>query len=394
MIVGALVAGLQAGGASVAYGGVLPTPAAALLVRLRRFDLGVVATASHNPAADNGLKVLGPDGEKAADALERDVEARLPAARRARGVVDGGPAPGEARPGAAEEYAAAVCREFRGLDLRGLPVVVDAGEGACGAIAPAILRRLGATVHAIRCGGDGARINDRCGALHPAPAGRAVRRRGARLGIALDGDGDRLVLLDERGTPRDGDDVLAALAPRWKARGRLPGSAVVGTVMCNGGLEAHLRRHGIDLVRTPVGDRHVAAALRERGLALGAEPSGHILVPRPGGLLAADGLVAALRVAEEMARTRGRLGDLLRGFARIPRAEAAVPVSRRPDLATDPAMAAASRAAEATAGPGGRVLARYSGTEPKLRILVESTSAPAARRACAALAAAAGRILG
>ena len=323
MVAGAMAAGLRAGGVAVEDAGVIPTPAVALLVRRRRFDLGVAVSASHNPAGDNGVKLLGPDGEKAPDSLERAVEAGLPAARRARGPVPGGPARGRPRPGAAEEYAEAVLGEFRGLSLRGLRVVVDGAEGAASATAPEVLRRLGAEVHAVRCSAEGARINEGCGALHPEAAGRAVRRRRARLGIALDGDGDRVALLDERGRPRDGDDFLAAMAPRLQALGRLPGNAVVGTVMCNGGLDAHLRRHGIGLVRVPVGDRFVAEAMRERGLVLGAEPSGHVLLPRPGGLLTADGLVTALHVAREMARTGLALSDLLRGFRRVPRAEAA-----------------------------------------------------------------------
>jgi phosphoglucosamine mutase len=393
-IAAALGAGLVKGGASPHFALVLPTPAAALLVKDGGYDLGLVVTASHNPARDNGIKVLGPDGEKAPDAFERAVETALPAARRARRGAGGAREPEPvALLGARAAYVEAILGEFRGLSLRGTEVVVDAADGAAGRVAPEILRRLGAAVHPLRCGGNGARINDRCGALHPEAAGRAVRRRRARLGIALDGDGDRLVLLDEKGTPRDGDDLLAALAPRLLARRRLPGRAVVGTVMCNGGLDAHLRRHGIELVRTPVGDRHVAAAMREGGLALGAEPSGHCLVPRPGGLLTADALVAALWVLRELVRTGRPLGALLAGFRRSPRAEAAVPVARRPALEGHPALAAAVRAAEGIAGPEGRVLARYSGTEPKLRILVESPSAASARRACAALAAAARRIL-
>jgi phosphoglucosamine mutase len=221
-----------------------------------------------------------------------------------------------------------------------------------------------------------------------------VRRRRAHLGIALDGDGDRLALLDERGLPRDGDDFLAALAPRLRARGRLPGDAVVGTVMSNGGLDPHLLRHGITLLRVPVGDRHVAAAMRGNGLALGAEPSGHCLLPRPGGLRTADGLVTAIWVLREMRRARLPLSGLLAGFARIPRAEAAVRVARRTPVERVPALRAAILAAEEAVGPRGRVLVRHSGTEPKVRILVEAPSRAAAERACAALAAAAKRSLG
>lgn len=392
MVAGALAAGLQAGGAAVEDGGILPTPAVALLVRRLRFDLGLAVSASHNPAPDNGLKLLASDGEKADDAFERSVEEGLAAARRPR-PSPAGPAPGRLRPGAAGEYAEAILAEFRGLSLRRLRVVVDAGDGASGAVAPLVLRRLGAEVHEVRCRGDGARINDRCGALHPEAAGRAVRRRRAHLGVALDGDGDRLLLLDGEGRPRDGDDFLAAVAPRLRARGRLPGGAVVGTVMANGGLEAHLAARGVALHRVPVGDRFVAAALRERGLALGAEPSGHILVPR-GGLLTSDALVSALWVMREMERSGLPLSALLEGFERVPRSEAAVRVSRKPPLERVPAMREALRAAAAAAGPRGRLLVRYSGTEPKLRILVESPSRAAAEGACAAIAAAAAGALG
>ena len=392
MVAGALAAGLQAGGVAVEDGGILPTPAVALLVRRLRFDLGAAVSASHNAAPDNGVKLLGPDGEKADEVLERAVEEALPAARRPRA---GGPppAPGRLRPEAGLEYVDAVLAEFRGLSLRGMTVVVDAADGAAGATAPEVLRRLGAAVHPLRCGGDGGRINDGCGALHPGSAGRAVRRRRAHLGIALDGDADRLVLLDERGLPRDGDDFLAAVAPRLRARGRLPGSAVVGTVMSNGGLDAHLSARGISLLRVPVGDRHVAAAIREGGLALGAEPSGHILLPR-GGLLTSDGLVSAILVMREMARGGVALSGLLAGFRRIPRAEAAVRVARKPPVERVPSLRAAMAAAAEAAGPRGRLLVRYSGTEPKLRILVESPSREAAERGCAAIAAAAREALG
>ena len=392
MVAGALAAGLQAGGVAVEDGGILPTPAVALLVRRLRFDLGAAVSASHNAAPDNGVKLLGPDGEKADEVLERAVEEALPAARRPRA---GGPppAPPPPPPPAAPEYLDAVHAELRGHYQRGMTVVVDAADGAAGATAPEVLRRLGAAVHPLRCGGDGGRINDGCGALHPGSAGRAVRRRRAHLGIALDGDADRLVLLDERGLPRDGDDFLAAVAPRLRARGRLPGSAVVGTVMSNGGLDAHLSARGISLLRVPVGDRHVAAAIREGGLALGAEPSGHILLPR-GGLLTSDGLVSAILVMREMARGGVALSGLLAGFRRIPRAEAAVRVARKPPVERVPSLRAAMAAAAEAAGPRGRLLVRYSGTEPKLRILVESPSREAAERGCAAIAAAAREALG
>jgi phosphoglucosamine mutase len=357
----------------------------ALLARVHGFDLAAAITASHNPASDDGVKLLGRDGGKVPDAFERAVEAALARGRRAGRAR---PAPFASRDGAAAEYVDLVRGEFRDLRLRGTRVVLDAADGAAGEVAPAVLRALGAEVIEVRCGGNGSRINEGCGALHPGGAGRAVVRARAHLGIALDGDGDRAILLDAAGRARDGDDVLAALAPALRARRRLPGRAVVGTVMSNGGLDAHLRRHGIALERVPVGDRFVAEAIRRRGLALGAEPSGHCLFPRDG-LLTSDGLVTGLRVLREMAAAGSSLARLLRGFERVPRAEAAVRVGRRPDLARFPPMRAALRAAEAAAGPGGRVLVRYSGTEPKVRILVESTSAPAARRACEALAEAA-----
>jgi len=393
MVTGALAAGLQAGGVAVEDGGVLPTPAVALLVRRRRFDLGAAVSASHNPAPDNGVKFLGSDGEKAGDALERAIEEGIPAARRPARAGAAAPAPGRIRADAAEEYGAAILGEFRGLSLRGVRVVVDGAEGAGGAVAPAVLLRLGAEVHPVRCGGNGARINDGCGALHPETAARAVRKHKAQVGIALDGDADRVTLLDEDGRRRDGDDLLAGLAPRLRARGRLPGAAVVGTVMANGGLDAHLQRHGIALVRTSVGDRAVAAAIREHGLALGAEPSGHLLLPR-GGLLTSDGLLTALLVLREMVRAGAPLSAVLPGFPRVPRAEAAVAVARKPPLDRVPAIRVALAAAESVAGPRGRVLLRYSGTEPRARILVESPSRAAAESACATLARAISQSLG
>jgi phosphoglucosamine mutase len=394
MVAGALTAGLQAGGASVDDGGLLPTPAVALLTAAGRYDLGVVVSASHNAAPDNGLKFLGADGAKVDDAMERAVEEAFAAPRNGAAHPEVPPAPGRLREDAAGAYIDAIVAEFRGLSLRRVPIVVDAAQGAASRTAPEILRRLGAEVIPLHADAAGERINDRCGALHPESCGRAVRRHGARLGLALDGDADRLTLLDEKGHARDGDDVLAALAPRLASRGLLPGDAVAGTVMCNGGLDPFLMERSVRLVRTHVGDRHVAAAMRREGLVLGAEPSGHVLLGDRGTVLTSDGVVTALRVLVEMRREKSPLSCLLDGFRRVPRAEAAVPVARRADPSEVPALRKAVAEAEAAAGPRGRVLVRPSGTEPRMRILVEAPTRAAAVRIRDALARAIAASLG
>ncbi|MCU0723621.1 MAG: phosphoglucosamine mutase, partial [Planctomycetes bacterium] len=293
----ALSAGLLAEGVDVIDAGVRPTPALPYLLLAWGCDFGAVLSASHNPMPDNGVKIFGPDGQKLSDEIEDRIEAE--AARSAPPRT--GKAIGRALPVPAgkDPYRAALLAEGRRAGgLEGLRLVADCAHGAAYQDAPAILRALGAEVFELGTAPDGDNINEDAGALRPEGMAAETVRRRAFAGLALDGDGDRLVLADEAGAVRDGDFVLAALARRLHARGELPGGAVAGTVMSNVGLEVSLRGIGARLHRAPVGDRYVAEAMREHGWALGGEPSGHVIFRGPRGLLPGDGLLTALRVFE------------------------------------------------------------------------------------------------
>lgn len=388
-VAAAVTSGLLAGGVEVVDGGVLPTPAVALLVREERLGFGVVVSASHNPWQDNGVKLLGPDGRKLDDATERAIEA----AYAGGDAAPAAPAPSEpsepspariaapsADPGACARYERALLGEFRGLRLRGMRLVVDAANGAQSGIAARVLRRLGARVTAIHDAPDGTNINRGCGALHTASLRREVRARRARLGIAFDGDADRVQFCDEAGRLLDGDAVIAALAPRLLAAGRLPGAAVVGTSMTNGALEALLAERGISLVRTPVGDRHIVAEMARAGHGLGGEPSGHLILPRDG-LLTGDGLRAALALLRVLAAERIPASAAAGGYRPWPLAIVSFAVASKPPLDTLPRTSSAIAAAETALGRAGRIVVRYSGTEPKVRVMAEARTRPALRAA-------------
>jgi phosphoglucosamine mutase len=390
-VVAAFTSGLLTGGVAVTDGGVLPTPAVALLVRRRRFDLGVAVSASHNPWRDNGLKLLGRDGRKLDDATESRVEA----AWRDQGLLEGVDPEAVAAagewPGAAAVYTAALLAEFADLaparrvrrgGLAGLHVVVDAAHGAQSGTAAGVLRALGARVTALHDAPDGRNINVRSGALHPGGMCRAVRAHGADLGVAFDGDADRLQLADERGRLLDGDAVLAALAPRLLAARRLPHRTVVGTSMTNGALERRLAEQGLRLVRTPVGDRHVVAEMAAHGYGLGGEPSGHVVVPRRG-LLTGDALRAALLCLRVLVREGVRASQLAPGYRPWPLEIVSLAVARRQALESLPRTWAAIEGARERLGDRGRIVVRYSGTEPKVRVMVEAPTRREVRDACA-----------
>ncbi len=370
-VAAAVTSGLLAGGVEVHDGGVLPTPAVALLVRKLRFEIGVVISASHNPWQDNGVKLLGPDGRKFDDDGETAIEAmwRDPS-------TDSTPHPDRieapvARPGAVDEYVRAILAEFRGRRLLGLRVVVDAANGAQSEVASRVLRRLGARVTAMHDRPDGRNINEGCGALHPESVRRAVRASGADAGVAFDGDADRVQLCDERGRLLDGDVVLAALAPRLRQRRRLPHNTVVGTSMTNGALEQALAARGIRLVRTDVGDRNVVAEMARHGYGLGGEPSGHIVLPRSG-LLTGDGLVVAMHCLRILAEEGVKASELGGGYRPWPLEIVSLRVRARRGVAELPRSAAAIAEAEQRLGRDGRIVVRYSGTEPKVRVMVEA----------------------
>ncbi|MBP0443559.1 phosphoglucosamine mutase [Roseomonas sp. SSH11] len=370
MLEPALTAGFVGAGMDVVLVGPLPTPAIALLTRSLRADLGVMISASHNPYEDNGIKLFGPDGLKLSDAQEAAIEALmggdLASALAAPGRL-GRASRLEDAPG---RYIEAVKSSFpRGRSLEGLRIVVDCAHGAAYKVAPTVLWELGAEVVPVGVAPDGFNINDGCGSTAPTMLAGLVRERRADLGIALDGDADRLVLVDESGVVVDGDQILALIASSWAAEGKLRGNAVVATVMSNLGLERFLQKKGLTLHRTKVGDRYVGETMRELGCNLGGEQSGHVILSDHG--TTGDGLVAALQVLSVLVEERRPASEVLRRFVPLPQKLVNVRHSGGAPL-KDPRVAEAIAAAEAELGSRGRVLIRPSGTEPLIRVMVEA----------------------
>jgi phosphoglucosamine mutase len=370
MLEPALTAGFIGAGMDVVLVGPLPTPAIALLTRSLRADLGVMISASHNPYEDNGIKLFGPDGLKLTDDQEAEIEALMagdlgaalvPSARlgRASRLED---APGR--------YIEAAKASFpRGQTLDGLRIVVDCAHGAGYRVAPTVLWELGAEVIPIGVAPDGFNINKAVGSTAPAALATLVRERRADLGIALDGDADRVVLVDEAGQVVDGDQILALIARSWHAQGRLTGGAVVATVMSNMGLERFLSARGLGLLRTAVGDRYVGERMREAGCNLGGEQSGHMIMPEFG--TTGDGLIAALQVLSVLVEEKRPASEVLRCFAPLPQRLVNVRYAGASPL-TKPVVAQAIAAEEAALGARGRVLIRASGTEPVIRVMAEA----------------------
>lgn len=376
----AVARGLRAGGLEPVSLGVTPTPAVARAVRSAGAVLGVVITASHNPAADNGLKFFGPDGCKLTDEEERRIEQLLPAAV--------GAAPG-ALPelDAGGPYRAAAGAVLPAGALAGWRLVLDTANGATCATSPAVLRALGAEVLGLGDAPDGTNINAGVGSEHPASLAARVRATGARLGVAHDGDGDRCVVCDELGQVLEGDEVLTLLGTHALARGTLVNRTLVVTVQSNLGVDAALVAAGGRVVRTAVGDRYVSEALRREGATLGGESSGHVIFSEisPTG----DGLVAALKVMEVMLATGQPLSQLRRVLRKFPQRTAALRVREKRPLDSLPGLVATIQALETELGATGRVLVRYSGTESKLRLLIEGPSESAVQDGLARLEAAA-----
>jgi phosphoglucosamine mutase len=372
MLETAIAAGVTSMGGRVLLCGPVPTPAVAHLAVSMRADAGIVISASHNPYDDNGIKIFGSDGFKLPDAVELEIEQLVREPERL-GERRTGPAIGRAvkLEDARGRYVAFVKSTFpRDLTLDGMRVVVDAAHGAAYVVAPLVFSELGARVHAIGVRPNGTNINRDVGALHPDHARAEVVRRGAQIGVALDGDADRLIVIDEKGQIVDGDVVMAMCATRMKHDGELRRDTVVATVMSNLGLERALEAQGIALVRTPVGDRSVVEAMRQGGYNLGGEPSGHLVFLDHSST--GDGLVGALQVLALMIRTGKPLSELAReAMERVPQVLESVTLpARRPleDMASLQALVAQVKAA---LGKDGRVLVRWSGTEPKLRVMVE-----------------------
>ncbi len=365
-LAGWLGGAFRAAGGEVIWAGVLPTPAVSHLVRDDGgFGAGVIISASHNPAEDNGIKLVQGRGTKWPAADERRLEARL-AAMADEVPVAPLPAP---ETGWVRRYLELVAGSVPAAGLVGLHLVVDAANGAASHLAGELFERLGAMVHLMAASPDGHNINDRCGALHPAALARAVVERKADAGIALDGDADRAILVTHTGRVLDGDHVLLVWGTALAEAGHLPGMQVVATVMSNLGLERALGERGIRLVRCPVGDREVWEAMERSGAVLGGEQSGHVICAHHS--VTGDGLLTASHVLSWLQQR----GEELEARARLPRFPQVlinVPVARRRPLAELEELTAAIAEAEQRLAGGGRVFVRYSGTEPVLRIMVEA----------------------
>ena len=372
----------SAGGAAVGVG-VLPTPAVAFLAA-RGFDAGVVISASHNPVPDNGIKVLTRAGEKASRRHEARIEARVAAARE-RGSAPPAPVAPASDAGLSDEYVAHLAAVLDGAPrLDACRVAVDCAHGATSSVAPGVLRRLGIPVVAVNAAPDGRNINVGCGSTQPAALQRVVVEQRCRLGLAFDGDGDRVILVNHRGEVVDGDGTLFVCARHLQAAGRLASNSVVATVMSNIGLELSLRRAGIAMHRCPVGDRNVRDEMRRRGVCLGGEQSGHVIFSDR--LPTGDGLATGLEVLRVIAETGWGLADLTAGLETFPQQLVNVRVDAQPDLDDVPGVRSAVRAAERRLGDRGRVVVRYSGTEPLLRIMIEGPDPGTVRELTAAIA--------
>lgn len=376
----AFTSGARAGGAECVSAGVLTTPGVAYLARTLPADAGVVISASHNPYHDNGIKIFSPTGRKLDDATERLIEADIHAARRLENAgrssddlsVDGerssaGTSSADELRARYLDYLAGECAA--GLRLDGLRIVADCANGAAYRLAPALFERLGAHVTTIAVAPDGRNINEGCGSLHTAELRRRVVAERADFGVAFDGDADRALFSDARGELVDGDGTLLVLARMMRAGGELTGERVVATVMSNVGLEIALRSEGIGLVRTDVGDKYVLEELLREGAALGGEQSGHIIFPRTS--LAGDGMLTALMLLRSIAESGRPLHELAEGFVRYPQVLVNVRVREKIPFADDEEIARAVQETETRLGSEGRLLLRYSGTEPLARVMME-----------------------
>ena len=375
----ALTGGIRAAGGDVILAGVEPTPAIAYMTVDLGASAGVVISASHNPAEDNGIKFFSREGRKLPDAIEDEIEAAL-----------ADPAPDAAERGDGRPAGDALDRYVDHLvgaslaTLDGMRIVVDCANGSASAVAPALLSRLGADVTAINAEPDGVNINDGCGALHPEVVAEAVVRLGADAGVSHDGDADRALFASADGAVIDGDQVLAASAVGLHEAGELTGDTVVATVMSNIGFERAMREHAITLVRTRVGDRYVAEEMDRRGAVLGGEQSGHVIFRKYA--TTGDGLLTAVRFLSLAAVRDVGVGELASVMRRYPQVMVNVRVDDRDAVAGSPTVAAAVRDAEVALGGGGRVLLRPSGTEPLVRVMVEAETKDEADRHARAIA--------
>jgi phosphoglucosamine mutase len=388
MLENALVAGLCSMGADALLVGTLPTPGIAVLVIDQKADAGFVISASHNPFQDNGIKLFSCDGFKLPDAEEAEIERLMASGTLASLLpVAGGIGKSFRVEDALERYIAFCRRTFPGdLDLKGMRIVVDCGNGATYKAAPAVFKELGAAVTSLHCTPNGLNINARSGSQHTDALREQVLAERADIGLAFDGDGDRLIVVDETGAELTGDHILAVCAKDLKAHGHLKNNVAVGTVMANFGLHAAMRKLGIELVCSAVGDRYVMEAMREKGAVIGAEPSGHMIFL--GQQTTGDGIVAALQLLAVMRRTGKEISGLASVLQLSPQRLVNVELLRRPPLKDLPGVQAAIAGAEKELGQEGRVLVRYSGTQNLCRVMVEGPTEEKVTRLCGALAAA------
>jgi phosphoglucosamine mutase len=388
MLESALTSGICSMGVDVLLVGPLPTPGIAFLTRSMRADAGVVISASHNPFQDNGIKFFAGNGFKLPDEIEREIE-RLVQGDAIAHLRPTAQAVGKAFriDDALGRYNVFLKNTFpKHLTLDGLKIVFDGAHGAAYRVGPEVLEELGADVVAIGVDPDGENINRDCGALHPQQLARRVTAEGAHLGVAVDGDADRAILVDEHGAVVDGDEVLAMVGIELLRTGRLANQGVVATVMSNLGLDLALRERGIRLVRVQVGDRFVVEEMLRGGYQLGGEQSGHVVFLEHG--TTGDGLVTALAVLALMVESGKPLSELRRVMRRLPQRLVNIAVRERRDLASLPAVQGVIDRISRSLGARGRVLVRYSGTEPLVRVMVEGEHSAQVERYCEEIAAA------
>ena len=370
MIEPALVAGFTSMGMDVRLFGPLPTPAVAMMTRSMRADLGVMISASHNAFTDNGIKLFGPDGYKLSDARELEIEAHMD-----EGLQEGLVAPGDLGrvrriDDSQARYIEIAKASFpRQLNLSGLKVVIDCANGAAYKVAPEVLYELGAEVVSVGVSPNGFNINADCGSTHPSTMVEAVRESGAHIGIALDGDADRVAICDETGQVVDGDQIMAIIAGAWAAEDRLTGGGIVATVMSNLGLERFMKGRGLILERTAVGDRAVMEKMRAGRFNVGGEQSGHVILSDFS--TTGDGLIAALQVLAVLVQTGKPMSALARQFEPVPQVMQNVKFAKGGKPLDSDNVKAAIIAAEAKLNGSGRVLVRASGTEPLIRVMAE-----------------------
>lgn len=364
-----LSAGLEAGGIDVRYAGVIPTPGVAYLVRELDAAAGVVVSASHNPYPDNGIKLLDPQGSKWSDENELTLEKRL---AEPIGMMPDGPMP-TPEPDLRERYLAHLAATIPSPEdrrpLEGLEIVLDAGNGAASTYAGELFERLGARAIVLHKEPNGRNVNENCGSTAPGEMAARVASEGADLGAAFDGDADRCILADEKGTVRDGDAILYLWATCLHRSGRLDPAKIVATSMSNLGLERALAAEGIGVVRCNVGDRYVVKAMKQEGILLGGEQSGHIVQSHLAST--GDGLLTALQMAWLVHESGRPLSEMLAPFRRYPQVLLNVRVAKKIDFKNLPAVTNTARSVEQRLGDDGRLVLRYSGTEPLARIMIE-----------------------